>query len=65
MYKCAAKTLSLEPSNPTFTPSHDCNILSSKKNKFVLIKPIFLILLEIRNRPFATRILCCHVVFAR
>ena len=35
------------------------------KNTFVSIKPIFLILLEIRNRPFATTILCCHVVFAR
>ena len=25
MYKCAAKSLSLEPSNPAFTPSHDWN----------------------------------------
>ena len=60
VHKCAAKSPSLEPSYPSsnFTPSHDWNIFSSrKKNTFVSRKQILLILLEIRIRPFATRIL--------
>ena len=44
IYKYAAKSLSLEPSYPAsnFTPSHDWNILCSKKKAFV---SLFLILL--------------------
>ena len=42
MYKCAAKSLSLEPSNPAFTPSHDWNILSSKKIRLCQLNQSFL-----------------------
>lgn len=59
-----------------FTPSHDWNVLSSRKISLCLLNRSFFILLHIRNCPFVTRILCfttkggcttcsCHLVFAR
>ena len=42
MYKCAAKSLSLEPSIPAFTPSQDWNILSSKKIRLCQLNQSFL-----------------------
>ena len=46
MHKCAAKSLSLEPSNPAFTPSHDWNILSSKKIRLCQLNQSFLYFLR-------------------
>lgn len=48
MYKCAAKSLSLEPSNPTsnFTPSHEKTKLpyDCLRSEIVLLPPEFYLL---------------------